>query len=125
MIGGGTDPGAGSGWRIGPVTAPNRFYQVPHSTGMGYCRPQSLAAMRGDGLEVMLVTPADEVSTWITHTEEQHRIQERILNVGIHIDRIGDCLAPGTIASSVYSGHKYAREMDADVPVGVPFRRER
>ena len=92
---------------------------------MGYCRPQSLAAMRGDGLEVMLVTPADEVSTWTTHTEEQHRIQERILNVGIHIDRIGDCLALGTIASSVYSGHKYAREMDADVPVGVPFRRER
>src|SRR5210317_1752787 len=33
--------------RIGPVTAPNRFYQVPHCTGMGYRRPQSLAALRG------------------------------------------------------------------------------
>ncbi|MEJ8572008.1 FAD-dependent oxidoreductase [Microbaculum marinum] len=33
--------------RIGPVTAPNRFYQVPHCTGMGYARPQTLAAMRG------------------------------------------------------------------------------
>ncbi len=32
---------------IGPVTAPNRFYQVPHCTGMGYRRPQSLAALRG------------------------------------------------------------------------------
>ncbi|HXV35965.1 MAG TPA: FAD-dependent oxidoreductase [Myxococcota bacterium] len=32
--------------RIGPVTAPNRFYQVPHCTGMGYARPESLAAMR-------------------------------------------------------------------------------
>ncbi len=32
--------------RIGPVTAPNRFYQVPHCTGMGYRMPQSLAAMR-------------------------------------------------------------------------------
>ena len=32
--------------RIGPVTAPNRFYQVPHCTGMGYRRPQTLAAMR-------------------------------------------------------------------------------
>ncbi|MCP4303239.1 MAG: NADH:flavin oxidoreductase, partial [Gammaproteobacteria bacterium] len=31
----------------GPVTAPNRFYQVPHCTGMGYHRPQMLAAMRG------------------------------------------------------------------------------
>ena len=33
--------------RIGPVTAKNRFYQVPHCTGMGYDRPASLAAMRG------------------------------------------------------------------------------
>ena len=32
--------------RIGPVTAPNRFYQVPHCTGMGYGLPQTLAAMR-------------------------------------------------------------------------------
>jgi len=33
--------------RIGPVTAPNRFYQVPHCTGMGWMRPRMLAAMRG------------------------------------------------------------------------------
>jgi len=32
--------------RIGPVTARNRFYQVPHCSGMGYALPQSLAAMR-------------------------------------------------------------------------------
>ena len=33
--------------KIGPVTAKNRFYQVPHCNGMGYVRPQSHAAMRG------------------------------------------------------------------------------
>ena len=33
--------------QVGPVTAPNRFYQVPHCTGMGYRRPNTLAAMRG------------------------------------------------------------------------------
>ena len=32
--------------KIGPVTAPNRFYQVPHCTGMGYGSPNTLAAMR-------------------------------------------------------------------------------
>ena len=32
---------------IGPVTARNRFYQVPHCSGMGWQRPQMLAAMRG------------------------------------------------------------------------------
>jgi len=38
--------------------------------------------------------------------------------------RIGDCLAPGTIAAAVYGGHRYARELGAPVPEGVPFRRE-
>ena len=33
--------------RIGPVTAPNRFYQVPHCNGMGHRMPRALAAMRG------------------------------------------------------------------------------
>ncbi|MCH7882296.1 MAG: NADH:flavin oxidoreductase, partial [Proteobacteria bacterium] len=33
--------------KIGPVIAPNRFYQVPHCAGMGYLRPQMMAAMRG------------------------------------------------------------------------------
>jgi dimethylamine/trimethylamine dehydrogenase len=135
--------------------------------------------LRGDGLEVTLVTPANEVSTWTIYTDEQHRIQERILTLGIHlktgaslseiqsggviaeciytgrkeeipasavvlvtsrvpqddlyyslrdeidIERIGDCLAPGTIATAVYSGHRYARGMDAVAPVGMPFLRER
>jgi len=33
--------------QIGPKTAPNRFYQVPHCNGMGYMRPRTHAAMRG------------------------------------------------------------------------------
>jgi dimethylamine/trimethylamine dehydrogenase len=135
-------------------------------------------ALRLAGRDVTLVTPANEVSTWTTHTEEQFRIQQRLLRLGVGIEtgtalggvsegavelesvhtgrrrsaeastvvmvtsrepvdalyhtladrvaieRIGDCLAPGTIATSVYSGHRYAREMDAEVPVEVPFRRE-
>ncbi|MDH5277386.1 MAG: hypothetical protein OEW88_13260, partial [Gammaproteobacteria bacterium] len=32
---------------IGPVTAPNRFYQVPHCNALGYRMPSALAAMRG------------------------------------------------------------------------------
>jgi len=135
-------------------------------------------ALRRRELDVTLVTPANEVSTWTTHTEEQHRIQAKILGLGIEVEtgtilasvadngvvlesvhtgqtrelesatvvmvtsrlpqddlyyalvdrlsiqRIGDCLAPGTIAAAVYAGHSYAREMDAPVPAGVPFRRE-
>ncbi len=33
--------------RIGPVTARNRFFQVPHCNGMGYRHPSSHAEMRG------------------------------------------------------------------------------
>lgn len=32
---------------IGPVVARNRFYQVPHCTGLGWIRPRMLAALRG------------------------------------------------------------------------------
>ena len=32
--------------QLGPVTAKNRFYQVPHCTGMGHLRPRMLADMR-------------------------------------------------------------------------------
>jgi dimethylamine/trimethylamine dehydrogenase len=134
--------------------------------------------LRKAGLDVTLATPENEVSTYTSITEEQFRIQQRILTLGIDlvtgtgvaridggtvmlesihtgeireieaatvvmttsrepqdslyhaladriaIQRIGDCLAPGTIATAVYSGHRAAREMDAEVPVGVPFRRE-
>jgi len=41
------------------------------------------------------------------------------------VTRIGDCLAPGTLASAVYSGHRYARELDEPDVGDVPFRRER
>jgi len=33
--------------RIGPVQAPNRFYQVPHCNGSGNLRPRMVAEMRG------------------------------------------------------------------------------
>ena len=160
---GGTMPG-------GPVVV----YDDDHYYLGGVIAEQLVAA----GLAVTLVTPANEMSTWTTHTEEQHRIQERALQLGIDlrtgttlaavtdsgavlecvytdrttevaasavvmvtsrepndalyhslagrvdITRIGDCLAPGTIATSVYSGHQYAREADTPVPVDVRFLRE-
>ena len=37
---------------------------------------------------------------------------------------IGDCYAPGTIQAAVWSGHKFARELDLALTDEVPFRRE-
>ena len=38
--------------------------------------------------------------------------------------RIGDCYAPGAIASAVFSGHQFARTLDNKLEDEPPFRRE-
>jgi dimethylamine/trimethylamine dehydrogenase len=55
---------------------------------------------------------------------EPHDDLYRELEDRIDIVRIGDCLAPGTIAACVRSGHEYAQEMDAERQAEVNFRRE-
>ncbi len=137
------------------------------------------------GIDTSYVTPASLVSTWLSNTLEQHRVQKRLLDYGVKIlcnlnfkkalsdeillsciftgkptnlacdvlipvgirvpedalwqqlkglsgnkqisvTRVGDCLAPATIAAAVYSGHKFAREVGEDIDVDrPPFRRER
>ena len=55
--------------KIGPVTARNRFYQVPHCNGMGYRYPMSLAAMRGVKAEGGWAVVSTE-ETEIHHTSD-------------------------------------------------------
>ncbi len=38
---------------------------------------------------------------------------------------IGDCVAPASIATAVFEGHRYARELDEPERGDVPFLRER
>ena len=140
------------------------------------------------GLAVTLVTPSAVASPWLGHTLEQHRVQQRLLELGVTlaasrvpasrtadaielacaftgatetlpchtlvavtsrrpdcalydavmarqaefadaglgtVERIGDCLAPSTIAAAVHSGHGYARNHGEEVdPDATPFRRE-
>ena len=87
---------------------------------------------------------ADAVELACIYTERTHHIPcgtfipvtMRTASDALHADlaardgswksltRIGDCLAPGTIAAAVYSGHKFAREFGEPVQPGVPFKRE-
>lgn len=53
-----------------------------------------------------------------------HALGPMLGDADTSLTRIGDCLAPGTIAAAVYSGHRYARELGEPVPDGVPFKRE-
>ena len=41
--------------------------------------------LRGEGRDVTLVTTESVVSAWTTHTMEQHRIQARILELGVEV----------------------------------------
>ena len=41
------------------------------------------------------------------------------------LTRIGDALAPATVAHAVYAGHRYAREFDEPAVQGAPYKRER
>ena len=50
---------------------------------------------------------------------------DRLQAAGIKsVLRIGDCLAPSTIAAATYAGHRCARDMDAPPSDEVPFKRE-
>ena len=40
------------------------------------------------------------------------------------VKRIGDAYGPGLIAAAVWSGHRYARELDGPTVGDVPFKRE-
>ena len=51
--------------------------------------------------------------------------EDQLETLPFSLTRVGDCMAPGTIAAAVYHGHRYARELDAlPDPDGVPFKRE-
>ncbi len=61
--------------KIGPVTTKNRFYQVPHCSGLGHLKPQAEAAMRavkaqgGWGVvstQESEIHPSSDISPFIT-----------------------------------------------------------
>jgi dimethylamine/trimethylamine dehydrogenase len=68
------------------------------------------------------------VTSRVAHNELYHQLIASVAqaqDVGIKsVDCIGDCLAPGTIAAAVFSGHRYAREFDRPRDDRVPFKRE-
>jgi dimethylamine/trimethylamine dehydrogenase len=60
----------------------------------------------------------------VTMRRPEEALYQALIAQGLTPDRIGDALAPGTIAAAVWSGHRYARELGEDVSADVPFKRE-
>ena len=107
---------------IGPVTARNRFYQVPHCCGMGYRYPQSMAAMRGIKAEGgWAVVCTEEVE--IHHSSEISPYLEGRLwddhDLPVHEKMVEAVHAHGSLAGCelVYNGHHTPNHYSRAIPL--------
>ena len=76
-----------------------------------------------EGRQVTLVTPANCVSSWTAATMEQHRIQRRLLELGVEI--VASHAVIGTVVDSVRAVCTFTereRELPADAVVMVTAR---
>ena len=96
--------------QIGPVVAPNRFYQVPHASGMTESNPRVRAALRETKAE----------GGWgvviVGHRDANDALYQSLSDASGNGNRssvtlIGDALAPGAIVHAVYIGHLYSRRL--------------
>ncbi|NDA14756.1 MAG: hypothetical protein EBZ14_05840, partial [Gammaproteobacteria bacterium] len=70
---------------------------------------------------VTLRQPVSDLYFELAGHEEQH-----LETLPFRLTRVGDCMAPSTIAAAVYDGHRIARELDSPPhPDSVPYKRER
>lgn len=73
--------------------------------------------------KVILVTSRNPENQ-LYHQLASHEARLRQANIP-KVTRIGDCLAPSTIASAVYEGHRFAQEYEIKPdPHRIPFKRE-
>jgi dimethylamine/trimethylamine dehydrogenase len=106
--------------QIGPVIAPNRFYQVPHCSGMGYRYPQSEARFRGIKAEggwgvvstqeteihpTSDLTPANEGRLW----DERDIPALRLMTDAVH--EHGSLAAVQLVHNGLHSTNRYSREI--------------
>ncbi|MCP5088351.1 MAG: FAD-dependent oxidoreductase, partial [Rhodobacteraceae bacterium] len=102
--------------------------------GVGIVPLHNLTKIQTDHAELACVytdqkkTLACSATVMVTMRDAQDSLFQALANSGEKdfksITRIGDCLAPGTIAAAVFSGHRFARELGEPKSEGVPFRRE-
>ncbi len=69
---------------------------------------------------VLVTSRSPNISLW---QELQTTISSKPTQA-TNITRIGDCLAPSTIAQAIYSGHKFAREFGTNNNDPAPYKRE-
>lgn len=115
--------------RIGPVTARNRFYQVPHCCGMGHLRPNAHAAMRGvkaEGGWAVVSTEETEIhpSSDLSPYAEQRLWDARdIPALRLMTDRVrdGGALSAVELAHNGFAAMNYYSRIPPLAPQGMPI----
>ncbi|MEM9146389.1 MAG: NAD(P)-binding protein [Pseudomonadota bacterium] len=109
--------------QIGPVTAKNRFYQVPHCNGMSRSYPSSMAEMRGvkaEGGWAVICTEEVEIHPSSEHTPyvEGRLWDDRDIPVFAKVcDKIHEHGGLAGIEPS-YAGAATANRYSRDIPMG-------
>ena len=69
------------------------------------------------------------VTMRVPNSELFHAVEQMLAGETEHrplsIKRIGDCEAPSIIAGAVYSGHRYARELDTEIDLDNRMKYDR
>ncbi|MEM6305351.1 MAG: FAD-dependent oxidoreductase [Pseudomonadota bacterium] len=78
--------------------------------------------LRSKGLDVTIVTPAADVSNWTHNTLEQHRIQSKLMKMGVKVIPLHNVVACGADSVTVECGYT---EETRDLPCGtfIPVTR--
>jgi dimethylamine/trimethylamine dehydrogenase len=115
---------------IGPVTAKNRFFQVPHCNGMGYARPRAHAAMRGTkaeggwavvSTEEVEIHASSDISPYIEGRLWDDRDIPALALVADAIHRHGALAAIELVHAGMNASNLYSRETSlAPSPIANP-----
>jgi dimethylamine/trimethylamine dehydrogenase len=112
--------------RIGPVVARNRFYQVPHCTGMGRNFPTTAAMARGvkaEGGWAVVSTEQCDIH-WSADVRTQVRLWDRrdvpaLARMTELVHRHGSLAAVELVHNGQYAANHYSREVPL-APSGSP-----
>jgi len=110
--------------QIGPVTAPNRFYAVPHATGHGWNQPHGAIALRAMKAEGGWGTVAVQITEIDANTDMANHPMERLWDdsdIPRHRAQVEAIKAHGALAA-VELGHggMRARNITTGTPVIGP-----
>jgi dimethylamine/trimethylamine dehydrogenase len=116
--------------QIGPVTARNRFYQVPHCNGMGHRHPQALAEMRGvkaEGGWAVVCTEETEIhhtSDLSPYIELRNWDDTDIATLALIPEKIhehGSLAGIELVHNGLHNSNRYSREAPI-APSALPVR---